>query len=88
MRWQTYLHDEQTRKKIVKDLLNAGFTVYGWRNCNRFTFEKSGSGKHLTYFLMNTKHDVRVVKSDYPNPHESGLAYDAKRLFENTYRYD
>lgn len=51
--WQIY--DYST--KDLKQLLELGFKVYKWRNCDRTTIE--GSSKKLTFYLL--KANCRVV---------------------------
>jgi hypothetical protein len=75
MRWQVYIHDDLKRKSTAFELKKAGFDVYLWKNSNRVTFEReSGNESHVSLFLIKNQIDGKLIKFQYPDPHESTLA--------------
>jgi hypothetical protein len=75
MRWQVYIHDDLNRKSTAFELKKAGFKVYLWKNSHRVTFETdSRNESRISLFLIKNQIDGKVIKFEYPNPHESTLA--------------
>lgn len=68
-RWQVYVYNTNTLKKIV----DSGFKVWRWKNTSRLTIE--GTPERMSF--LNIKHnniDCNFVKSPYPNPNGNSLA--------------
>ena len=77
MRWQVHIHDSDSRKTTAQKLKQAGFKVYLWKNSHRITFERSdGTESHISMFLIKNKIDGKLIKYQFPDPHESTLAFE------------
>ncbi len=75
MRWQVYLHDKHSRSYVSKRLSESGFRVFLWKNSNRVTFEVENEAR-LTLFLIKNQINGKVIKSPFPDPYGTPLAYE------------